>query len=834
MCQLVGAGLLRARHPQCQRVTRRFRQPSELCQVKMASVELWSGTLVCSMGVPICSVAVMGATGAWQLPTIFPDNTVRLSKENYVILPTKDHLMSTGYSSFQLVYKAGSAAEWTGLLKHMAGLRQGVFEPTRRRVPKATVGNFDVYLFPPFADRTYLCDSEVTSEAKVDLLVRLPMLNQPTPPGTPSPARDSPTDSQKPAVNPAHPNILVTMAQQHASWLFGALAELSDNSYDKRASHFSVYLLGQLSQPLSSASLDSVTDPVLVVEDNGVGMNRDDLVRLLQLGHSQEPDPTGARIGRYGVGFKSGTMRLGKDAIVLTKQMDASLAKESTVSVGMLSQTLGIGANTISLPMVTLTWPDFEPHTPSNTAEEVEVVWQQIERVAPFNRRRLLYELGSMKSRASGTKILIWNLHQDPSTNKLQLALKDEPRDILIRGERTRTRGGAFRDADVRLDYSLAEYLSALYLKPHMTITLQGRTFLPALPLSRLTRRKCYEQKFANGRAILEMGFSEEEKERHNYGVNYYHKQRLIRTFRRDGLLQHGHKAFGVVGILQAIDKPPNDQACQELVVPVNNKQDFEDTDSVRLLDEWVEHCAEEYWEEHFGLSVDHGMAAEAGLQKEWWVQCSSQLCGKWRRLKQPLADPAAHWYCYNNTDTKYKDCGVPEEAAAKDEVTVKVRHGNKYVEGRIEQSSAAGKATGNQAGPSDPSPSQPTRRAHLPETDEIASLGKWAAKQPDTSRRAESASSISFNAGGHAPPSTSADSVCKVISGTATSSPSGRRQAHATLPRRRDKEAVGAKRLLSIQLEMKPPSSRPRNNPLWGQESLLACMSTRRGSQRQ
>ena len=37
-------------------------------------------------------------------------------------------------------------------------------------------------------------------------------------------------------------------------------------------------------------------------------------------------------IGHYGNGFKSGSMRLGKDAIVFTKQKD-------TMSVGFLSQT---------------------------------------------------------------------------------------------------------------------------------------------------------------------------------------------------------------------------------------------------------------------------------------------------------------------------------------------------------------------------------------------------------------------------------------------------------------------------------------------------------------
>lgn len=52
-------------------------------------------------------------------------------------------------------------------------------------------------------------------------------------------------------------------------------------------------------------------------------------------------------IGMYGNGFKSGSMRLGKDAIVFSKSKSVSC-------VGMLSQTYleKIGANQISVPIV--------------------------------------------------------------------------------------------------------------------------------------------------------------------------------------------------------------------------------------------------------------------------------------------------------------------------------------------------------------------------------------------------------------------------------------------------------------------------------------------------
>lgn len=53
-------------------------------------------------------------------------------------------------------------------------------------------------------------------------------------------------------------------------------------------------------------------------------------------------------VGHYGNGFKSGSMRLGKDAIVFTKHNE-------TMSVGFLSQNFlkKINAQTVLVPIVT-------------------------------------------------------------------------------------------------------------------------------------------------------------------------------------------------------------------------------------------------------------------------------------------------------------------------------------------------------------------------------------------------------------------------------------------------------------------------------------------------
>jgi hypothetical protein len=62
----------------------------------------------------------------------------------------------------------------------------------------------------------------------------------------------------------------------------------------------------------------------------------------------QVADGSHMPVGHYGNGFKSGSMRLGKDALILTKQ-------ENSRSIGYLSQTyLGmIKAETVVVPLAT-------------------------------------------------------------------------------------------------------------------------------------------------------------------------------------------------------------------------------------------------------------------------------------------------------------------------------------------------------------------------------------------------------------------------------------------------------------------------------------------------
>ena len=70
--------------------------------------------------------------------------------------------------------------------------------------------------------------------------------------------------------------------------------------------------------------------PMLHVKDDGKGMDPEALSRMMDFGHKRNAHDK-HKLGKYGVGFKTGAMRIGKDAIVFTR-------KGSTASIGLLSQ----------------------------------------------------------------------------------------------------------------------------------------------------------------------------------------------------------------------------------------------------------------------------------------------------------------------------------------------------------------------------------------------------------------------------------------------------------------------------------------------------------------
>uniref|UniRef100_A0A6I8RTI2 Morc S5 domain-containing protein n=1 Tax=Xenopus tropicalis TaxID=8364 RepID=A0A6I8RTI2_XENTR len=137
--------------------------------------------------------------------------------------------------------------------------------------------------------------------------------------------------------NRLHPKFLHTNSTSH-TWPFSAFAELIDNAYDPDVNAKQIWI----DQTFIKSNI------CLTFTDNGKGMTEEKLYKMLSFGFSDKVEIHGhVPIGHYGNGFKSGSMRLGKDAIVFTKN-------ESGMHVGMLSQTYleKINVENILVPII--------------------------------------------------------------------------------------------------------------------------------------------------------------------------------------------------------------------------------------------------------------------------------------------------------------------------------------------------------------------------------------------------------------------------------------------------------------------------------------------------
>ena len=91
---------------------------------------------------------------------------------------------------------------------------------------------------------------------------------------------------------------------------------------------------------------------MLWVKDDGVGMNHESMIKMFSYGHAPPPDDQQG-IGKFGAGFKTGSMACGEDAIVFTVSRAETSRAGQTCSVGLLSRSLNKGQDEILIPLVT-------------------------------------------------------------------------------------------------------------------------------------------------------------------------------------------------------------------------------------------------------------------------------------------------------------------------------------------------------------------------------------------------------------------------------------------------------------------------------------------------
>ncbi|GAY59444.1 hypothetical protein CUMW_194530 [Citrus unshiu] len=180
----------------------------------------------------------------------------------------------------------------------------------------------------------------------------------------------------------ADPSYLQTLGQAHSGWIFGAIAELVDNSRDAKATKLEISIE---SIYFKKAGKDI---PMLSIIDDGHGMTHQDVVRMTYFGHKQPDADDPNRIGRFGVGFKTGAMRLGKDALVLTQTADSR-------SIAFLSQSLNQGKDNLEIPIVSYYRKGqfMELDTVVQSEATAKYNLKSIKEFSPFNNRPLAKSL---------------------------------------------------------------------------------------------------------------------------------------------------------------------------------------------------------------------------------------------------------------------------------------------------------------------------------------------------------------------------------------------------------------------------------------------------------
>lgn len=392
-----------------------------------------------------------------------------------------------------------------------------------------------------------------------------------------------------------HPKFLHSNATSH-KWALGAFAELLDNALDEVCNGATYVNVDMLASKKDGSRM-------LLIEDNGGGMDPDKIRQCMSLGYSEKSKMANT-IGQYGNGFKTSTMRLGADVIVFSCCQGKD-GKRPTRSIGLLSYTFlrNTGKEDIVVPMLDYEkdrqgWKKMLRTSLDDWNNNVETVVQW----SPFSDEAdLLSQFDLLKTQ--GTRVIIYNLWEDDQ-GQLELNFDEDPHDIQIRGvnrdEKNIKMAQDYPNSTHFLTYrhSLRSYASILYLRipQGFRIILRGKDVLH----HNIVNDMMYSQevtyrpqsgvadgllKDSNMVATVTIGFVKDAKHHIDVsGFNVYHKNRLIKPFWRIWN-PAGSGGRGVIGVLEA-----------NFVEPAHDKQGFERTLVLSRLEQRLIQMQKTYW----------------------------------------------------------------------------------------------------------------------------------------------------------------------------------------------------------------------------------------------
>ncbi|GFS21431.1 MORC family CW-type zinc finger protein 3 [Elysia marginata] len=423
----------------------------------------------------------------------------------------------------------------------------------------------------------------------------------------------------------------------------------SDNAYDPDVSASELLI--------DKVDIRDVT--CLIFLDNGAGMDRDKLLKMLSFGFCEkdiyESNASHQPIGHYGNGFKSGSMRIGTDALVFTRS-------EHSASIGFLSQT----------------------YLKATKAESSQESRNNLNAILTFSvfkfEEELKAELRALEGSKTGTKIIISNLKRLENGN-LELDFSSDPTDVRCpeahEADMTSVYHRPVEQYTSEYKLSLREYCSILFLKPRMKITIRGQRVKSKLISKSLAQseRDLYSPSWLGRPVKIIFGFTCDREKSEDYGLMLYHRNRLIKAFERVGYQkQPNDRGIGVVGVAQV-----------DFLQPIHNKQDFKWDEKFNSVMKAFATKLNEYWNEKMNGGNPSGSQAKGNLPDWTWAQCDQ--CLKWRRLPDTI-DPESlpdKWYCRYNRDGTHNRCDIPEEPEDED-LAVKPRFEKTFKKRQEEQ----------------------------------------------------------------------------------------------------------------------------------------------------
>ncbi|KAI3802559.1 hypothetical protein L1987_30696 [Smallanthus sonchifolius] len=353
-----------------------------------------------------------------------------------------------------------------------------------------------------------------------------------------------------------------------------AFAELLDNSLDENCSGATYVKIDMLTNKKDNSRM-------LLIEDNGGGMNPEKMRYCMSLGYSLKSKVKDT-IGQYGNGFKTSTMRLGADVIVFSR-CSGRHGKTSTQSIGLLSYTFlrSTGQEDIVVPMLDYEksgqeWNEMKRSSTSDWDTNVEMMFDHM--------------------KDQGTRIIIYNLWEDDQ-GKLELGFDTDNHEIQIRGvNRDET------NIEMAQQYPNSRHY-LMYLPSYFRMILRGKdvehhnivndmmmtnvvTYRPHPGVEGVPKdSNVITVKELIVVAVVTMGFVKDAKAHIDVqGFNVYHKNRLIKPFWRIWNAA-GSDGRGVIGLLEA-----------NFVEPAHDKQGFERTTVLQRLEARLIQMQKTYW----------------------------------------------------------------------------------------------------------------------------------------------------------------------------------------------------------------------------------------------